>query len=161
MIIYHGGTQIVERPAVLSGSRGRDFGYGFYTTNIREQAEKWAKRQAVSRRSESAILNIYDFDDVNAKKRLLIKQFADYSLDWLDFVISCRRDGFYRHNFDIVIGKIANDDVGETVQAVVDGLSSKEFALSRLIYMKANNQICFCSEDALSFLRFTGSERVT
>ena len=25
------------------------------------------------------------------------------------------------HGFDIVFGKIANDDVGETVQAVLDG----------------------------------------
>ena len=160
MIIYHGGTQIVEKPGILGGSRGRDFGRGFYTTSIREQAGKWAKRQAVSRRAESAILNIYEYDDVNAKKGLVIKQFEDYSLDWLDLVISCRRDGFYRHDFDVVIGKIANDDVGETVQAVLDGLSSKEFALSRLVYMKANDQICFCSDAALEYLRFTGSERV-
>ena len=161
MIIYHGGTQIVEKPDILAGSRGRDFGRGFYTTSIREQAEKWATRQAVSRRAENAILNIYEYDDANAKKSLIIKRFRDYSLEWLDLVISCRQDGFYCHDYDVVIGKIANDDVGETVQAVLDGLSSKEFALSRLVYMKANDQICFCNEAALKFLRFTGSERVT
>ncbi len=160
MIIYHGGTDIVENPKILSINKGRDFGVGFYTTNIKEQAEKWAKRQAFNRHTNAAILNVYEYDNITAEKQLNVKNFSDYSKDWLDLVINCRQNGSFRHNYDIVIGKIANDDVGETVQAVVDGLSSKEFALSKLVYMKANNQICFCSENALNFLKFINSERL-
>ena len=46
MIIYHGGTEIVKTPGIIKVYSGRDFGAGFYTTSIREQAAKWAVRQA-------------------------------------------------------------------------------------------------------------------
>ena len=51
-------------------------------------------------------------------------------------------------------------EVGETVQAVIDGLTSREFALSRLVFMHVNDQICFSTEKALSYLSFISSERV-
>jgi hypothetical protein len=160
MIVYHGGTEIVETPIIISAHKGRDFGIGFYTTDIKKQAEKWARRQAIIRRAENAILNIYEYDEINAEKSLKIKSFNDYSREWLDLVVACRQDGSYAHGYDIVTGKVANDDVGETVQAVVDGLTPKEFALSKLSFMSANNQICFCTDRALSFLKFIKSERI-
>jgi hypothetical protein len=160
VIIYHGGTDIVKTPKILQIYKGRDFGVGFYTTNIKSQAEKWAVRQKLSRHVNKAILNYYEYDEQNAIEKLNIKIFDDYSIEWLDLVVSCRQSGSYSHGYDIVIGKVANDDVGETVQAVVDGLTSKEFALSKLVFMKANNQICFCSEKALTFLSFIKSEEV-
>lgn len=57
MIIYHGGTDIVEKPVIRSQSWGRDFGPGFYCTDIRSQAEKWSKRQGRIRK-QSPVLNI-------------------------------------------------------------------------------------------------------
>lgn len=159
MIIYHGGTEIVSVPRIIKQSIGRDFGVGFYTTSIREQATKWAMRQTRFRRKDEAILNIYELDDI-AFKTLDIKNFDDYAMEWLDFVISCRQDADFEHEYDLVIGKIANDDVGETVQAVIDGLTSKEFALNKLTFMHANNQICFSTEKALKYLNFVSSERV-
>ncbi|MDR2598650.1 MAG: DUF3990 domain-containing protein [Oscillospiraceae bacterium] len=160
MIIYHGGTDVIKFPRILQIYKGRDFGVGFYTTNIKSQAEKWAIRQKLSRLADNAILNSYEYDELNSIEKLNIKIFDDYSIEWLDLVISCRQDSSFYHGYDIVIGKVANDDVGETVQAVVDGLTSKEFALSKLVFMKANNQICFCSEKALSFLSFIESKEV-
>jgi hypothetical protein len=58
-----------------------------------------------------------------------------------------------------VHGKIANDDVGETVQAVMDGLMPFDFALQRLAFMPANNQYCFCTEKALPCLGFIESQK--
>ena len=78
----------------------------------------------------------------------------------MDFVISCRQNPDFKHEHDIVIGKVANDDIGETVQAVVDGLTSKEFALNKLKFMYANDQICFSTDEALKYLKFVSSERV-
>ena len=89
-----------------------------------------------------------------------VKTFEDYTMEWLDFVVDCRQNADFRHEYDLVIGKIANDDVGETVQAVVDGLTPKDFALSKLVFMHANNQICFSTETALKHLKFISSERV-
>jgi hypothetical protein len=45
----------------------------------------------------------------------------------------------YHGDTDIVYGKIANDDVGETVQAVLDGLMPFDFALQKLAFMPSNN----------------------
>jgi len=159
MIIYHGSTDIVEAPRIISVYTGRDFGTGFYTTDIREQAVKWAKRQARYRKKDDAFLNIYEFDD-SAFKVLNVKTFEDYTMDWLDFVVSCRQNANFKHEYDFIIGKIANDDVGETIQAVVDGLAPKDFALAKLVFMQANNQICFSTENALKYLKFISAERV-
>jgi hypothetical protein len=142
MILYHGGTDIVKEPKLLLDGRGRDFGVGFYTTDICEQASKWAKRQGVTRRKQ-AILNIYEFDKIRAVEDLIFKNFTGYSMEWLEFVVNNRTNPHIKHDFDIVYGKIANDDVGETIQAIVDGLMPFDFALQRLAFMHANNQYAF------------------
>jgi hypothetical protein len=61
MKLYHGGTAIIEKPVIQSRYAGRDFGLGFYCTDIRDQAEKWSKRQARIRK-QTAVLNVYEFD---------------------------------------------------------------------------------------------------
>jgi hypothetical protein len=159
MIIYHGGTDVVNTPRIIRQFMGRDFGSGFYATSIYEQAAKWAIRQARIRRKDKAILNTYELDE-SAFRMLKVMKFDDYVMEWLDFVVSCRRNADYSHEYDIVIGKIANDDVGETIQAVIDGLTSKEFALNKLAFMFANDQICFSTDRALSYINFISSERV-
>jgi len=156
MILFHGGTGIVENPVIMPSQSNRDFGRGFYCTDIKSQAEKWANRQGRLRK-EPAILNIYEFDIDNAQKNLSYKKFDNYAIDWLDLIVRCRKDSHFNHGFDIVYGKIANDDVGETVQAVIDGLMPPDFALQKLTFMEANNQYCFCTEKALAFLKFKES----
>lgn len=37
MTIYHGGYQVVEAPQIIEGEFAKDFGCGFYCTEIREQ----------------------------------------------------------------------------------------------------------------------------
>jgi len=156
MILYHGGTDIVKKPEIRQQSAGRDFGKGFYCTDIRSQAEKWAQRQGRIRK-QTVFLNVYEFDADNAQCHLNIKIFIDYSREWLEMVINSRKNAHYIHSFDIVHGKIANDDVGETVQAVVDGLMPFDFALQKLAFMPSNSQYCFCTEKALTYLNFLES----
>jgi hypothetical protein len=156
MILYHGGTDIIKKQIIKPQSTGRDFGAGFYCTDMRSQAEKWAKRQGRVRK-QSAVLNMYEFDTDRAQCDLNLKMFNDYSIEWLELVINCRKNPQYAHGFDIVYGKIANDDVGETVQAVVDGLMSLDFALQKLVFMPSNNQYCFCTEKSLAYLEFAES----
>jgi hypothetical protein len=156
MILYHGGTDIIKKQVIKPSFAGRDFGTGFYCTDIRSQAEKWALRQGRIRK-KGAILNIYEFDMERAQSDLKLKIFKDYTIEWLELVINCRRNPKYTHGFDIVYGKIANDDVGETVQAVVDGLMSNDFALQKLVFMPSNNQYCFYTEKSLTYLKFTES----
>ncbi|AEF81806.1 conserved hypothetical protein [Leadbettera azotonutricia ZAS-9] len=60
----------------------------------------------------------------------------------------------------MVTGKIANDDVGETVSFVVQGIMRPEDALEKLKFETINNQICFATEKALSFLMYIGFEEL-
>lgn len=46
MIVFHGSTEVVEKPDIRHSYRRLDFGIGFYVTTIREQAERWARRKA-------------------------------------------------------------------------------------------------------------------
>jgi hypothetical protein len=160
MMLFHGGTDVVEKPSIVRLDVGRDFGPGFYLTGIQEQAEKWARRQARVRRKAAAILNVYLFDEQVARATLRIRKFEDYSLEWLELVLSCRSQLEFRHDCDIVFGGIADDEVGETVQAVMDGLMPKDFALQKLSYMASNEQYCFCTEAALACLHYREARRL-
>ena len=153
MILYHGGTGTVENPVIKMRAAGRDFGKGFYCTDMRDQAEKWAKRQGRVRK-QTAILNLYEFNIDSAQRDFNFKMFNDYTIEWLELIINCRKDIQYDHGFDIVYGRIANDDVGETVQAVLNGLMPLDFALQKLVFMPSNNQYCFCTEKSLTLLEF-------
>jgi len=159
MLVYHGTTLEIKELKIITTEIGRDFGFAFYTTDIKEQAERWAIRRAKiqSRKiqnSVSAVVNIFDWERDIASD---ILEFDGASMKWLDMVVSCRSDMSYKHEHDIVIGKIANDNVGETVAYVVQGIMRKEDAIERLKFEKINNQIAFCSERSLKQLKFIKS----
>lgn len=163
MILYHGTTVEISHPKILRSEIGRDFGFGFYTTDIQAQAERWAIRKAkIENRKPGKkarpIVNVYDWDeDVSS---LCCKQFQDASLDWLEMVVRCRADSSFQHGFDLVEGKIANDNVGETVSYVMQGIMRKEDAVARLRFERINHQIAFCTEKALAGLTFLESYQV-
>ena len=161
MILYHGSTLEVQQPHILKSEIGRDFGFAFYTTDIQAQAERWARRRAMieSRRTKTkvqAIVSVYEWDE-NAAKQLRFLKFDGASMEWLDLVVICRSQIDYSHGYDIVEGKIANDNVGETVSYVMQGIMRKEDAIERLGFEKINNQIAFCTETALRTLYFQNS----
>ena len=164
MIVYHGSTEIVEQPRIIQTERCRDFGRGFYATDIKEQAIRWAKRKAlVNKRyhaATEAVLNYYEFDETSYEKLNTI-HFPDADYEWLDFVCACRSDNKYQHGYDIVTGKIADDNVGMTVSYVIDKVMRREDAIERLRFETINNQICFCSEEALRYLKYVKSEKVS
>ena len=139
MVVYHGTTLEITHPQILTSEIGRDFGFAFYTTDIREQAERWAIRRAkIQSRKEKrpvpAIVNEYEW---NRSDDLEIMEFSGASMEWLDMVVQCRSNPTYRHSYDIVTGKIANDNVGETVSFVIQGIMRKEDAIERLKFEKS------------------------
>ncbi|MDR2429063.1 MAG: DUF3990 domain-containing protein [Candidatus Margulisbacteria bacterium] len=163
MFLYHGSTIIVAKPQIVVTEYGRDFGVGFYTTDIKEQAARWALRKAkIEKRKNQtarAIVSKYEFDEKNFKN-LCVINFSEPSEAWLDMVCACRSDINHKHNYDLVTGKIANDNVGETVSFVAQGIMRKEDALEKLKFERINNQICFATEKALSFLRYIDFEEL-
>jgi len=159
MIVYHGMTLEIQKPRIIMSEMGRDFGFAFYTTDIKEQAERWAIRKAKiesrrQKKSISAVVNIYDWKDT---PNLSVKEFEGASMEWLDLIVNCRSNTSFKHPYDIVIGKIANDNVGETVSYVIQKIMRREDAIERLKFEKINNQIAFCTERALNQLEFVES----
>ena len=40
--IYHGSNVVVAKPQIIVSGYYKDFGFGFYCTNLEKQAKKWA-----------------------------------------------------------------------------------------------------------------------
>ena len=77
MILFHGGTHIIEQPVVVTGDQGRDFGFAFYTTDIRDQAERWARRRAryrsrIARSEVKGIVCEYELDANGCDRELYL-----------------------------------------------------------------------------------------
>ena len=153
MKVYHGSTVVVKTPDCSFGRPNLDFGQGFYTTNIKMQAEKWVQRFIAL--DKKAFVTVYEYNDREIETKYRYKKFPQYDEEWLDFILSCRTGGKEFQKYDIIEGGIANDKVFNTVELYFAHLIDKATALSRLKYEKPNNQICFVNQAVLdSVLHF-------
>lgn len=162
MVLYHGSSVVVENPQIIRSEIGRDFGFAFYTTDIREQAVRWAKRKAMiqerrDKRKTIPVVSYYEWKKEESHEFLRVKEFDGACMEWLEMVLNCRSNMNFKHTYDIVTGKIANDNVGETISYVLQGIMRKEDAVKRLQFEKINNQIAFCTDIALKYLEYQGS----
>lgn len=157
MILYHGSYLEISKPDLKHSRPNVDFGLGFYTTPLYEQAVKWCGK--FKRRGKKGIVSRYTLDD-DALETLKVLRFDSYSEEWLDFILACR-SGSDETEYDIVVGGVANDKVFNTVELYFDRLINKAEAISRLRYEKPNLQVCLRTEQVLSkYLHFEGSEPV-
>lgn len=158
IMLYHGSYMPIITPFAKAGRKNLDFGQGFYATKIKEQAQAWAQIIASRKgRGVSSVVSIYSFDDKKAvEKGVRIKHFESYDLEWLDYVIACRKGKDISDEFDIVEGGVANDNVIDTVEDYEKGIITAEQALGQLRYKKINYQICFLNQsvidDCLTFV---------
>lgn len=149
MTVYHGSYTVVKEPKVVKSRNTKDFGNGFYCTIIREQAERWARRY------ETPMVNAYT---VRMDESLKILEFSDMTEEWLDFIIDCRHGK--THDYDIVIGAMANDQIYNFIADYMDGIITREqfWVLARFKY--PTYQINFCTPKAIECLEFVSSEEV-
>ncbi len=150
MTVYHGSYIEIQTPTIIEGKYPKDFSGGFYCTAFREQAERWAKRYT------NPIINKYE---VRLNSKLSILEFTDLSDEWLDFIIACRSGKL--HNYDIVIGAMANDQIYNYISDYIDGSLTREqfWALAKFKY--PTHQINFCNKEALTCLEFVSANKIT
>ena len=76
--------------------------------------------------------------------------------EWLDFIIDCRSGK--PHQYDIVIGAMANDQIYNYASDYIDGAITREqfWVLAKFKY--PTHQINFCTREALKCLEYRGYE---
>ncbi|MCL2290529.1 MAG: DUF3990 domain-containing protein [Bacteroidetes bacterium] len=154
MILYHGSTEIVENPKIITSDNFLDFGYGFYTTTSEEQAHRWAKIKRNRIKSIDAYLNVYKIDErIFSDNLFSILRFENPSREWLRFVIDNRR-GEAMHNYDFVYGPVANDTLYRTFTLYESGVLTLEETIRRLKVSELFDQLSFHTEKALENLKF-------
>ena len=143
MRVFHGSAIEVKDPEIRTGKFTKDFGEGFYCTKLKRQAKRWAMRK------ETPTINIYEY---TPDKTLSICDFKGMTDAWLDFIVDCRNG--VPHNYDIVIGAMANDQIYNYIEDFIDGVITREqfWVLAKFKY--PTHQISFNMEKALKCLKF-------
>lgn len=100
-------------------------------------------------------MSIYE---VRLNSNLRIKDFKDMTDEWLDFIIDCRSGK--PHDYDIVIGAMANDQIYNYVSDYMEGAITREqfWILAKFKY--PTHQINFCTNEALKCLEYREAEEV-
>ena len=149
MTVYHGGYMAVKQPEIRKGRNIKDFGTGFYCTVIKEQAQRWARRY------DTKVVSIYE---VRLRPTLKIKEFKDMTNEWLNFIIACRSG--IPHDFDIVIGAMADDQIYNYISDYMEGTITSEQFWVMAKFKYPTYQINFCTQEALKCLQYRGYEEV-
>lgn len=153
MKLYHGTNQDIVSIDLEMGLRYKDFGKGFYLTPEKDTAIRMAQKKA-RLFGGSATLITYEWDE-NSLNLLKVKVFpAKASVDWFLFVDANRDREKDQpvHDYDIVIGPIADDGVVLQLTNYREGVYSPEEAARLLQDKYLDQQYYFGTEAALQFL---------
>ena len=147
MKVYHGTNAVVTKPEIRIIGYTKDFGYGFYCTEIEKQAMRWA----VSKRNPH-IVCIYEYEP---NQELKIKSFPKMTDEWLDFVAACRHGE--SHPYDIVEGPMADDQIWDYVEDFISGQITREAFWVLVKFKSPTHQIVFCTERSLQTIHYKRS----
>lgn len=154
MILYHGTNMDFDVIDISKSSPYKDFGRGFYLTDIKSQAEEMADKKT-SLFKGSPVVQAYEFDEnwlTSPELRVLMFQSA--TRDWAEFIFKNRsRNAGFSHDFDIVYGPIANDGVAYLLGRFEEGTLTIAQLAKELKYRKLNNQYFFGTDKAIQLLK--------
>lgn len=155
--LYHGSYTEVSAPLAKISRRNLDFGQGFYLTSLKQQAENWATIVSSRRgRNVAGKVSVFRFNESQAvTDGIRFKRFEVYDIEWLNYVVDCRRGKDISPEYDIVEGGVANDNVIDTVEDFEKGIITAEQALGQLRYKNVNHQICILNQQVIDlYLEF-------
>ena len=157
MTLYHGSLEIVEKPQILQANRPLDFGTGFYTTTSLQQTRRWVKLRMEQSQASVGFINIYEY---TPKRDLRTRLFRSANEAWVDFVHANRTVQDYNHDYDIVTGPVANDNVYLSFNLYESGIITKRELIRRLKTYKLVDQLLFHTERSLDTLEYVGNKEV-
>lgn len=155
MKLYHGTNIVFDKIDLWKSKPNKDFGQGFYLSPDYNQALNMANIK--TEQLQEGEPTVMEFEvEVRDIRSLHTLVFDDYSENWAEFILANRNNsaGTPVHNYDIVIGPIANDRVGVQLWKYENQLIDMPTLVRKLKYMKGITiQYFFGTETALSILK--------
>lgn len=154
MRLYHGTNVDFDLIDIEKSNPYKDFGKGFYLTDIKEQAERMALRK-VNFFGGVPVIQVYDFDEAALQmEKLKVKVFSKPSEEWAVFIHNNRNRALdFHHDYDVVIGPIANDGVAYLLGRYEEGTITLPELVRGLEFKQLNNQYFLGTQKALDLLR--------
>jgi len=156
MKVYHGGYVEIIEIDLSKSVVNRDFGAAFYVTKLREQAEYWAIRKG-KRHNTQGFVTEFDFMELALTSfGLNVLRFLDYTEEWLDFIVMNRtaKTTYNVHDYDIVEGPVANDDIVNRIDVYLEGgITKAEFIVELKFKHTVSHQIAFCTNKSLQMIK--------
>ncbi|MDR0950684.1 MAG: DUF3990 domain-containing protein [Candidatus Ancillula sp.] len=168
MKLYHASDVEIDVIDLSKCQKYKDFGQGFYLTELQKQSENWVKtvlrRKYGKQNDKIGYVTIFEMSD-NAVDSLKNKHFDKPTIEWMRFILANRdrefsdfgdQDNNQLLQYDIVEGPVANDGINATLNLYLSGTVSETALLERLGFADLNHQISFHSERAVSILEKVG-----
>ena len=162
MRLYHGSNQWIVQPDLARTKPFKDFGRGFYLSADYAQAQGRARQTVDLLQTGWPCVTAFEWnEEASRADGVQIKVFEDYSREWAEFVMANRdRNKVHPvHNYDIVIGPIADDGVTYQLRRYWRGDITMDRLVEELKFARGLTiQYYFGTERALSYLKRILSE---
>lgn len=155
MKLYH-GTNVNFNEIDLSMCKpNKDFGRGFYLTDIRKQALDMAIRRCDLEKKGTPVVLEYEFNEsLLISGDMKVKRFEEVCGEWAEFIFANRKAQERSiHDYDIVIGPVADDGVVFQLNLYQQHFITLEQLVQGLKYRKLNRQYFFGTPLAISKLQ--------
>jgi hypothetical protein len=162
MILYHGSNMKIIEVDLDKCRPFKDFGRGFYLTEMPEQACQMAQR--VARLYDgSPVVSKFKLDSkIYDDKTLRILSFEKPTREWALFVMNNRDRDFadvgsalcnQDDKYDMVFGPAPNDDIVQLFRTFRSGLIDVDALQRALEHKQLTNQYSFHTARALAYLK--------
>lgn len=154
MILYHGSNIVIDKILLSKGRHGKDFGRGFYLSADYMQAVRMSENVVRREGCGIPVVTKFEFDETSLDG-FNVKQFDGYTEEWAKFVLANRknRSDEQVHQYDIVIGPIADDAVGVQIRQLSRGFITFDKFLESIKYTSPTVQYFFGTERAIRLLK--------
>lgn len=170
--IYHGSTNIIEKPKYGLGKANNDYGRGFYCTREIELAKEWACKNG-----SDGFVNRYSLD-LEMLKVLNLNSDEYNILNWLALLtknrgywqaksIAEQAKDYLQEKYlidttmtDVIIGYRADDSYFSFAQDFIMGTISLQKLALAMKLGKLGEQVVLMSPKAFDSIKYVGSELV-
>ena len=155
MKVYHGSYTRIETIDLSQAEANKDFGKGFYVTNIRHHAERWAERIAREHNTTPVVTEFLFYESAYTDSIYKVLRFPQPCREWVEFVMMNRDPNIPKpaHDYDIVEGPIADDWVTSQIKLFEKGKITMDELVEKLTFRESTHQICLCTTQSLSAIK--------